>query len=137
MSTANKVKPNSPRIGRQLATSRAELSHIALQLFIEHGFDESTVDDIAATAGIGRSTFFRHFASKNDLPWGDFETLLERMRQSLISLRSDMPLTEALQAAVIEFNRLPIEKIPYHRQRMELLLNVPTLMAHSTLRYAA
>ena len=59
------------------------------------------------------------------------------MRQSLISLRSDMPLTEALQAAVIEFNRLPIEEIPYHRQRMELLLNVPTLMAHSTLRYAA
>lgn len=137
VSTANEVKPRSPRIGRQLATSHAELSHIALQLFIEHGFDQTTVDDIAATAGIGRRTFFRYFASKNDLPWGDFENLLERMRQFLVSLRADMPLVEALRAAVIEFNRLPIEEIPYHRQRMELLLNVPTLMAHSTLRYAA
>lgn len=123
------------RTGRQPSTSRAEVSHVALQLFLERGFDGTTVDDIAAAAGIGRRTLFRYFASKNDLPWGDFEALLERMRGFLRALPADMPVLEALGAAVIEFNRLPEEEIPYHRERMQLLLNVPTLVAHSTLRY--
>lgn len=123
------------RIGRQLSTSRGELSHLALQLFLERGFDGTTVDDIAAAAGIGRRTVFRYFASKNDLPWGDFEALLERMRGFLRGLPADTPLLQALGAAIIDFNRLPEEEIPYHRKRMELLLNVPALAAHSTLRY--
>jgi TetR/AcrR family transcriptional regulator, regulator of mycofactocin system len=125
------------RLGRRPSTSQAELSHVALQLFAERGFDETTVDDIAAAAGIGRRTFFRYFASKNDLPWGDFDEQLEKMRKYLREMPDDVPLMDALRASVIEFNRLPPEEIPWHRQRMHLLLNVPTLLAHSTLRYQA
>jgi len=129
--------PDPPRLGRAPSTSQAELSHIALQLFVERGFDATTIDEIAARAGIGRRTFFRYFPSKNDLPWGDFEQLLDRMRSYLHALPETLPLVEALREAVIEFNRFPVEEVPYHRQRMELLLNVPTLVAHSTLRYAS
>lgn len=125
------------RLGRQNATSRAELSHIALTLFIERGFEQTTVDDIAAAAGIGRRTLFRYFPSKNDLPWGDFDEELDRMRKHLDSLPPDMPIAEALSLAVIEFNSFPAEEIPVHRERMLLLLNVPALVAHSTLRYIA
>jgi mycofactocin system transcriptional regulator len=121
--------------GRQPSTSHAHLSHVALKLFFERGFNETTVDDIAAAAGIGRRTFFRYFSSKNDLPWGDFERLLEGMRVFLASLPPTMPLMAAIREAVLEFNRLPDDEIPYHRRRMELLLHVPTLLAHSTLRY--
>ncbi|MBK4348555.1 mycofactocin system transcriptional regulator [Lacisediminihabitans changchengi] len=125
----------SVRIGRQPSTSRSQLSHIALQLFIENGFEQTTVDDIAAAAGIGRRTLFRYFASKNDLPWGDFDAGLASMRELLANLPEDMPLVEALSVAVIEFNRFPVEEVPFHRARMDLLLNVPALVAHSTLRY--
>jgi len=125
------------RAGRQLSTTHAELSHIALMLFVERGFDDTTVDDIAVAAGIGRRTFFRYFASKNDLPWGEFDELLGRMRDYLHALPADVPLVEALKTAVIEFNRFPPEEIPFHRERMRLILTVPTLVAHSTLRYAA
>ncbi|MBF4993259.1 mycofactocin system transcriptional regulator [Arthrobacter gandavensis] len=125
------------RTGRKPVTTRDELSHVALMLFNERGFDAVTVDEIAAAGGIGRRTFFRYFPSKNDLPWGDFEALLERMRGFLAGLPGDQPLGTGLCQAVIEFNRLPPEEIPYHRQRMELLLHVPTLLAHSTLRYTA
>lgn len=125
------------RLGRQPSTSRAELSHIALQLFIEHGFEATTMDDVALRAGIGRRTVFRYFPSKNDLPWGDFEQLLVRMQDHLAGLPAETPLVEGLRNAVIEFNRFPAEEIPFHRQRMDLLLNVPALVAHSTLRYAA
>ena len=39
----------------------------AFELFDRQGFEGTTVDDIAAAAGIGRRTFFRYFASKNDV----------------------------------------------------------------------
>lgn len=123
--------------GRQPSTSHAHLSHVALELFFERGFNETTVDDIATAAGIGRRTFFRYFPSKNDLPWGDFERLLEGMRVFLAGLPATMPLMVAIREAVLQFNRLPDDEIPYHRRRMQLLLHVPTLLAHSTLRYAA
>ncbi len=129
--------PRASRLGRLPSTTRSELSHLALQLFMENGFEATTIDDIAVSAGIGRRTFFRYFPSKNDLPWGDFDTLLDELRLRLYELPRDQPLVESLRVAVIEFNRFPAEEIPFHRRRMDLLLNVPSLVAHSTLRYAA
>jgi mycofactocin system transcriptional regulator len=125
------------RLGRQPVTSVSELSHIGLDLFIRNGFDRTTVDDIAEAAGIGRRTFFRYFASKNDLPWGDFDGLVQGMREYLGSLPPEVPLREGIRTAVIEFNRFPNVEESFHRQRMTLLLTVPTLVGHSTLRFAA
>jgi mycofactocin system transcriptional regulator len=129
------VETAVPRQGRPPVTSEAELSHIALELIAERGFEATTVDDIAAAAGIGRRTFFRYFASKNDLPWGDFESQLAGMREVLAEMPDDVGLMEAIRISVIEFNRLPPSEIPYHRRRMELILRVPSLIAHSSLRY--
>ncbi|WP_344776070.1 mycofactocin system transcriptional regulator [Gryllotalpicola kribbensis] len=117
------------------ATTVAQLSHIGLQLFIENGFDETTVDEIAAAAGIGRRTFFRYFASKNDLPWGDFDELVERMRADLAAVPDSEPLYATLTRAVLDFNTYPASELQYHRERMQLLMTVPSLVAHSTLRY--
>ncbi len=132
------VQRNGPaqRIGRAPATTHGELSHIAITLFLERGFDRTTVDDIVAAAGIGRRTFFRYFPSKNDLPWGDFESLLAQMRAHFATADPHRPLIEVLRQAIIEFNRFPEEELPHHRNRMRLLLNVPSLTAYSTLRYA-
>jgi TetR/AcrR family transcriptional regulator, regulator of mycofactocin system len=126
-----------PRLGRAPSTTHAELSHTALRLFMERGFDQTTIDDIVREAGIGRRTFFRYFPSKNDLPWGEFDVLLDRMRAHLAAMPDDMPLMEQLRVAIVEFNRVPEVEWPYHRRRMDLLLHVPSLLAHSTLRYAS
>lgn len=125
------------RVGRRPVTSRAELEHVAFGLFARQGFEQTTVDDIAAAAGIGRRTFFRYFPSKNDVPWGDFDGELERMRLRLTSFPPATPLMDAISEAVVDFNRVPPEHISWHRRRMELLLRTPALQAHSTLRYAA
>jgi TetR/AcrR family transcriptional regulator, regulator of mycofactocin system len=122
--------------GRRPRTSRAELEHIALGLFTTRGFEETTVEDIAAAAGIGRRTFFRYYASKNDAVWGDFDTQLEILRSWFAGCSDDVPLMDAVHGAVVSFNRLDAEEVPWHRQRMRLILDTPALQAHSTPMYA-
>ena len=122
--------------GRRPRTSRAELERVALDLFAHRGFDETTVDDIAAAAGIGRRTFFRYYASKNDAVWGDFDAELDRLRQWFDGCDPAMPLMDAVRYAVLTFNRLDADQVPWHRRRMRLILNTPALQAHSTPMYA-
>ncbi len=136
MATTGSVPTAPGRVGRRPVTSRADLERLGLGLFAVRGFDETTVDDIAAAAGIGRRTFFRYFASKNDVVWGDFDRELERMRRWLAESAADLPLMAAVHRAVLTFNTIDAAEIPWHRRRMELILRVPALQAHSTLRYA-
>jgi TetR/AcrR family transcriptional regulator, regulator of mycofactocin system len=109
---------------------------VALDLFTSRGFDETTVDDIAAAAGIGRRTFFRYYASKNDAVWGDFDAELDKLRSWFDECKPDVGLMDAVRYAVLTFNRLDADQVPWHRRRMALILNTPALQAHSTPMYA-
>jgi TetR/AcrR family transcriptional regulator, regulator of mycofactocin system len=122
--------------GRRPATSRAELERVALELFSSRGFEGTTVDDIAAAAGVGRRTFFRYYASKNDVVWGDFDAELDRLRRWFAACPPELPLLDAVRAAVLTFNRLEPDQVPWHRRRMRLILSTPALQAHSTPMYA-
>jgi TetR/AcrR family transcriptional regulator, regulator of mycofactocin system len=123
--------------GRRRVTSRAELEQVAFDLFERQGFEHTTVEDIASAAGIGRRTFFRYFASKNEIPWGDFDGELARMRRRLAAAPPTASLMDAIRSAIVDFNRMPTEQWPAHRRRMTFILGVPALQAHSTLRFAA
>lgn len=124
-------------IGRRRITSRPELEHVAFELFERDGFAGTTIDDIADAAGIGRRTFFRYFPSKNDIPWGDFDAELKRMRAQFRTYPPGTPLMDAIREAIVDFNRIDPGQVPWHRRRMRLILQVPALQAHSTLRFAA
>ncbi len=58
---------------------------MALDLFLERGYDATTVEDICAAAGIGRTSFFRYFKSKEDVLMRDFAAMdaliLEELRR--------------------------------------------------------
>ncbi|GAA3204894.1 mycofactocin system transcriptional regulator [Actinocorallia longicatena] len=123
--------------GRPRATSRASLERAGFELFALKGFDATTVDDIAAAAGIARRTYFHYFASKNDLVWGDFEDHLRRLRLLLAEADPAVPLAATLRAAIVEFNRFDPADVPWHRQRMRLILRVPTLQGDAAVRYTA
>lgn len=124
------------KAGRARVTTHWELSNISLRLFLENGFDETTVDDIVKATGIGRRTFFRYFPTKNDLPWGNFDELLDTMRRHLATISNDLPIFDTLRDAVIDFNNFASDEISHHRARMWLILNTPSLNAYSTIKYA-
>ncbi|HEU4702842.1 MAG TPA: mycofactocin system transcriptional regulator [Conexibacter sp.] len=128
---------HTPRRGRPPRTTREEVARVALGLFERAGFDETTVDDIAAAVGVHRRSLFRYFASKNDIVWGDFDWVLERLRALLAAADPDAPLMEALGEAVVASNAYEPEQQAELRIRMTLITTVPSLQAHSMLRYRA
>ena len=122
--------------GRPPSTSRDVVSQYALQLFAHRGFEATTLDDIATGLGIGRRTLFRYFDSKNDMVWGDFDSVLRRLDDELRGRPVDLPLVDAVRTAVIESNTYPAVAQADLRIRMTLITTVPALQAHSMLRYA-
>lgn len=122
-------------IGRPPSTTREEIEFVALDLFAARGFEATTMDDIAAAVGVGRRTLFRYFESKNDIAWGDFDWVMERLRTAL-GEGDELPLMEALGRGVVESNRYPAEQEPGLRTRMTLITGSDALQAHSALRYA-
>ncbi len=104
-------------------------------MFADQGFEETTVDDIAREAGIGRRTVFRYFPSKNDLAWGNFDAHLEVMRAALAAAPPDEPMLAVLRRAILDFNTYPAAEGAWLRRRMTLILGTPALQAHSTLRF--
>lgn len=128
---------STARPGRRPVTSRAELESVSLDLFVRHGFEAVSVEDIAETAGIGRRTFFRYFPSKNDAVWGDFDAQLSEWRAWFDACPDEVPLLAAVRRAVVAFNSYDEAALVVHRQRMRIILGTPTLQAHSTLRYGA
>jgi mycofactocin system transcriptional regulator len=122
--------------GRPEVTSHAAIEHAAFRLFGDGGFDATTLDAIAAEVGVGRRTLFRYYASKNDIPWGQFDRTLDGFREILNAMPADLPLHEAVHRGVLAFNDFPEDAEPPHRDRMRLILETPALLAHSVLRYA-
>ncbi|MEU9147175.1 TetR family transcriptional regulator [Streptomyces sp. NPDC048349] len=57
---------------------RRELAAAAMELFATKGYEATTVDEIAATAGVARRTFFRHFRSKEEAIFPDHDDTLTR-----------------------------------------------------------
>ena len=54
----------TPIRDRKTQETRARITEAALGLFVSHGFEETTIDEIAQVAGVNRRTVFRHFATK-------------------------------------------------------------------------
>lgn len=130
---------DSPEVatrGRPAVTSHAEIERAAFSLFAERGFAGTTLDDIAQVVGVGRRTVSRYYASKNDIPWGQFEGTLDHLRELLAQQPTDAPVHLVVHRAVVDFNRFPPDAHPPHQERMRLILTTPELQAHSVLRYA-
>jgi mycofactocin system transcriptional regulator len=119
------------------ADTRARVEQAALDLFTLRGFDPVIIDDVAAAAGISRRTFFRYFATKADAVWGDFDAHVARLERLLAAADPARPVLVSVCAAYVEVNDYADADLPLLRERMQLILTEPALLAHSQLRYAA
>ena len=66
-----------PLVERKRRQARQRIIDAARELFLERGFDEVSVGDIAERAEVGRTTFFRHFGDKQEVVFAREQELLE------------------------------------------------------------
>jgi len=85
------------------ARTRAALRRAALSRFMSQGVDATSVEEIAADAGVTVRTFYRHFATKHDLLFADYDAGLHWFRSALAARPDGEPITESVRVAVLAF----------------------------------
>ena len=107
-------------------TARDRLARAAFDLFNERGYEQTTIDDIAERAGLGRATFFRHYRSKDDVVFPDHDRLLERVRDRLRSTGHGAALPAACDAVRLVLLHY-LDEGDLARRRYALTSTVPAL----------
>lgn len=108
---------------------REVLATAAFQLFLERGFEQTTVDDIVARAGVGRRSFFRYFPSKEDAVFPDHESCLADMTAFLEAADGADPVDAVCDAARIVL-RMYATNPEFSVRRYRLTQEVPGLRTY-------
>lgn len=102
---------NEPRPGRPRASSRETLAEAACELFLEQGYEATSVADITQRAGVSRSSFFNYFSSKSDVLWSGLDARIDDALSRLTALGTEAGGAEvraALEGVVSEFAPDPL-----------------------------
>lgn len=128
--TAAGPAPKAPSLRERMrATVRAEVVAVALRLFIEQGFDRTTVDQIAEEAGMSRASLFRHFGSKEDIVLVGLEDSGRQIAQALAERPDDERPWQALRRAfdvLVRQNEAEPEQALHY---LRMLQETPSLRA--------
>jgi AcrR family transcriptional regulator len=111
---------------RKKQKTRWSIQEHALRLFQKQGYDQTTVDQIAAAAEISPSTFFRYFKTKEDVVLQDeYDSIIEHL---FISAPADLALIPALRHGLREaFAQMDAAEWGKAVQRGRLMMSVPAL----------
>jgi AcrR family transcriptional regulator len=107
-------------------SARERLAEAAFALFDERGYEQTTVDDITERAGLGRTTFFRHYRSKEDVIFPDHDRLLEQIAERLRTSSHGTALvavSDAVRLVLLHY----LDEGDLARRRYALTSSVPTL----------
>ncbi len=86
---------------RKRQQTQQRIAETGMRMFVEKGFEATTLDAIAEAAGIARRTFFHYFDSKEALLFAYEDRAKEGVRRALAGMPNDMPPFEAMRAALM------------------------------------
>jgi AcrR family transcriptional regulator len=117
--------------------ARGRLERAALELYIERGFDQTTVAEIAARAGLTERTFFRHFADKREVLFAGAGELQEFLVRTLASAPDSAAPIDAVAAAVEAAGALLQERRDYAGQRQAVIAANAELQERELIKLAS
>ncbi|MEO3974554.1 TetR family transcriptional regulator [Streptomyces sp. CAU 1734] len=115
------------RAAAQRLKMRRELATAAMELFSTKGYEATTVDEIAAAAGVARRTFFRHFRSKEEAIFPDHDDTLVRAEAVLNAAPAHEHPLDTVCRGIKEVMRMYAASPAVSVARYRLTREVPTL----------
>lgn len=123
-------------MGRWEPDAEGRFRTAALELFVERGYELTTVADIAERAGLTSRTFFRHFVDKREVLFNGSERLQELMVTALISTRPNAAAIEAVEAALSATASFFSGDREFARKRNSVVMANPDLYERELIKMA-
>ncbi|GLY31946.1 TetR/AcrR family transcriptional regulator [Kineosporia sp. NBRC 101731] len=118
--------------GRPRQTTHAQIRALALTLFEEHGYDQTSLAGIARAAGISRTTLFSYFPAKRDLLWQEFDDRATRLRAYL----ADEPpgsMVDVVAGSICVLAQYRADEQEQFTRRLRIMESSEELRAYTTL----
>jgi AcrR family transcriptional regulator len=124
-------------MGRWEPNARGRLEQAALELYVERGYEQTTVAEIAERAGLTERTFFRHFADKREVLFAGAGALQELLVTAVAGAPDAVAPLEAVAAALEAAGALLQERRDYSRRRQSVIDANPALQERELIKLAA
>ncbi|MEU6410447.1 TetR family transcriptional regulator [Microbispora sp. NPDC046933] len=108
-------------MGRWEPNARGRLEQAALELYVERGYEQTTVAEIAKRAGLTERTFFRHYADKREVLFGGSDTLRDHLVNAVAAAPDSAAPIDAIAGAVEGVGVLFDERHERARQRQAVI----------------
>ncbi len=124
-------------MSRWSPNARGRLEQAAYELFRDRGYEQITVADIAARAGLTERTFFRHYAGKREVLFGGSAVLQNEFLRALGDVPPELPTIEAVRIAVEAGSSLMHGRLALARERQRIVGAHPDLQERELNKRAA
>lgn len=116
---------------RQTSALRAEIAEAALRLFLERGYDETTVEAIAGQVGISARTVFRHYPTKEDIVLAGAFEAAQRLGDSVAATPQDAAPLACVRRAYLELADREDERHGFPLALAHLVARTPRLRSRA------
>jgi len=124
-------------MGRWEPNARGRLERAALELYVERGFEQTTVAEIASRAGLTERTFFRHFADKREVLFGGAGALQELVVRNVAGAPESAAPIDAVAAALDAAGAVLQERGDFAQQRQTVIAANPELQERELIKLAS
>jgi AcrR family transcriptional regulator len=118
---------------RKKRATREALARAGLELFVERGYDETTLAEIAEAAGVSTRTIFAYFPGKEDILFSTMQTMRDALAQALAERPAGMDALTALREFILSSAH---QKTELDYKLGQVIAADPTLSSHKRARIA-
>jgi AcrR family transcriptional regulator len=124
------------QMGRWLPDAQGRLGKAAMELYAERGFEQTTVAEIAARAGLTERTFFRHFADKREVLFAGGDALKEIMVAAVAAAPDSCAPFDAVAAGLDAGAAVLQDSGEFPRRRQAIIVANPELQERELIKLA-
>ncbi|MFZ2034613.1 MAG: TetR family transcriptional regulator [Candidatus Dormiibacterota bacterium] len=123
-------------MGRWEPDAPGRLAQAAMELYVERGFEQTTVAEIARRAGLTERTFFRHFADKREVLFSGSASLEHLLVETVADAPANLAPIDAAAAGIEAVAALLQQRRAFAQQRQAVIVANPDLQERELIKLA-